>query len=91
MKISKKINLYIGHLFYFFFYFAICLSISILHDIYSSNTNKLEITSNYLLIHLPFPAFFWIYHTISGKLTKRINTDFEKEHIIKTNLEHTEN
>ena len=83
---KKKINLYLRHILYLFLYFSICLAVSIIFDIYNSETGKIEIETNYLLRNSILPILLWLYHTISGILTKRINSDYESEEKTTANI-----
>lgn len=88
MKISKKVNSYLLHLLYLFIYFAVCLCINILFDIYSSDTKKIEITPGYLLGCIPLPIIYWIIYTASGTLSKKFNLIYDKneeEKLLKNN------
>jgi hypothetical protein len=83
---KKKINLYLRHVLHLFLYFSICLAVSIIFDIYNSETSKIEIEPNYLLRNSILPFLLWLYHTISGRLTKRINSDYESEEKTTANI-----
>ncbi|WP_281634068.1 hypothetical protein [Flavobacterium luteolum] len=88
MKISKKVNSYLLHLLYLFMYFAVCLCITIIFDLYSSNTKRIEITPGYLLGCTPLPIIYWIIYTASGTLSKKFNLIYDKneeEKLLKNN------
>ncbi|MCL9810136.1 hypothetical protein, partial [Flavobacterium luminosum] len=79
MKISKKTNLFLMLLLYLFAFYGIYLTISIISYLIESKNGKVVITSLFLVKKLILPLLFWVYFLLGGKLTERINNDFERK------------
>lgn len=76
MKVSRKLNLYVMHIFFLFVYFSAILTIEVISDLYKSD-KKIEITGSYFIGPAILASIYWIYYTLSGKLSKTINKNYE--------------
>lgn len=77
MKLSKKTNLYLMLLVYFFAFYSMNLTIWIVSELIESPKNSIIITPSFLLGKSIFPLFLWIYIILGGKLTSQINKNYD--------------
>jgi hypothetical protein len=79
MKISKKTNLYLMQTLYLFAFYGVYLTLSIIDELIASKNGGVTITTSFLVGKIILPLFFWGYILLSGKLTERINRDYENK------------
>jgi len=79
MKLSKKTNLYFMLFVYLFAYYSMILTLSLISELIESSDGRVIITGSKLFGRSIVPLFLWGYILLGGKLTEKINRDYDEK------------